>query len=119
MTNLISLAEIKDFLSIIKKANLPCLFISGDVHYSQIQLISKQVLGFETFEITSSAFFSNSAGNLGKRSFEEGQLSYYGKPNFLTLQQVNLTAGELNFDIFCISESSRRQFYNRINYKQG
>ncbi len=42
----------------IKKASRPVVFLSGDSHYSEITSIGKEVLGYETYEITSSPVHS-------------------------------------------------------------
>jgi phosphodiesterase/alkaline phosphatase D-like protein len=108
--------ELNELLSLFNKINLPFMFISGDVHYSQVQHFKNTSLNQETYEITSSAFFSNSAGDIGKRNPKEGQLCYYGKPNYLTFQQKIIEKNSLDIDIFCISESSKSQFYHRLNF---
>lgn len=106
--------EFNNFLLMLRQLKAPVLFASGDVHYSQIQRISNSVLGYTSYEITSSCFFSSSAGSLGKRSYKDGQLNYFGKANFLTLQPVESKSDELHLDVYCISEDSDREFYNRL-----
>lgn len=45
-------------LNSIRKMNSRFSFISGDVHFSEVMRIEKEVLGYETFEITSSSIHS-------------------------------------------------------------
>ena len=105
-----SAAEFNSFLKLIQKAQCPVVFASGDVHYSQVQTIHKDILNYKTFEITSSAFFSSSAGSYGQRSAEDGQLEYYGKPNFLMLDKIDTTGNTFNFSVKCVSEKMNPQF---------
>lgn len=110
-------AEFNNLISFLKNLNLPILFVSGDVHYSQIQQIDSNWLGYQGLEITSSAFFSSSAGNRRKTSIEEGQLGYYGKPNFLILDKIAANQKQLDFRITCVSEISKNQFSNILSIK--
>lgn len=50
---------LKKVLSRLKKIEAPVLFGSGDVHYSEIMKIEKELLGYETIEICSSSMHSN------------------------------------------------------------
>lgn len=93
--------EFQELIDFLKTLNQQVIFISGDVHYSQIQEIPFEKIGAYSYEITSSAFFSLSAGNLGKRSKEDGQLLYYGHPNFITLEWRQLANGELSMQASC------------------
>lgn len=48
----------KRLLADIKSAQEPVMFLSGDIHYSEISKIEQDILGYETFEITSSPVHS-------------------------------------------------------------
>ena len=48
----------KTLLSDLKTVKQPALFLSGDIHYSEIVGIEKEVLGYQTYEITSSPIHS-------------------------------------------------------------
>lgn len=45
-------------LSEIKMAKQPVVFLSGDIHYSEVARVEKELLGYETYEITSSPVHS-------------------------------------------------------------
>lgn len=110
-------SEFKNFLGIIRSLKRPVLFVSGDVHYSQIQQVPVDILGYKTFEITSSAFFSSSARSFGERSKEEGQLEYYGYPNFLMIEDLNCQSSSIQMKLTCVSERSKNQFSKKIEIK--
>lgn len=73
---------------ILRATKKPTIFISGDVHSSQVQELSESHFGYKTYEITSSAVHSSSAGNTMKRRREDGQLFYFGQENFILLQPI-------------------------------
>lgn len=51
-------ASFKRFLHTLRKVPQPILFMSGDRHLSEVMRIEKTVLGYETYEVTSSALHS-------------------------------------------------------------
>lgn len=107
----------KKILDSTEKVKKPILYISGDVHYSQIQKLPSVKARINTFEITSSAMFSLSARIYGKRSEKQGQLAYYGYPNFLVLEKKEASQNRLAFQVRCISEKSNAQFVRDIEIK--
>jgi len=50
--------EFQDFCQLIASHQYPCVFGSGDVHYSEVMKIESQVLGYSSFELTSSSMHS-------------------------------------------------------------
>lgn len=50
--------SLKKFLNSIRKSRVPVLFMSGDRHLSEVMRIETELLGYETYEITSSALHS-------------------------------------------------------------
>ncbi len=48
----------KKLIENIKTTKAPVVFLSGDVHYSEISLIEPEVVGYKTYEITSSPLHS-------------------------------------------------------------
>lgn len=109
--------EFNNFLMLLKEIKRPVFFISGDVHYSQIQELSRQVLGYKTYELTSSAFFSSSARSYGKRSKADGQLEYYGYPNFLVLENIQSQSKVIKMKLTCISERSKKEFVRDLEIR--
>lgn len=87
----------------------PVFFMDGDVHYSRLEKISKSYIGYETYELTSSAIHSVSAGNTKKRGVET-ELGYYGYNNFNTVEIKSATESQLELFMKCISE-------DRIEYQ--
>ena len=46
------------FVELIRSIRAPVLFVSGDVHYSEILKLPADILGYTAYEITSSSLFS-------------------------------------------------------------
>lgn len=103
-------AEFDRFLSFVKSSSVPTVFLSGDVHYSQIQKITENDLGYQSYEISSSALFSLSARAYGLRTKEKGQLHYYGYPNFLIFENVKLNSKTIQAKVRCVTESKSNEF---------
>ncbi|QLY26275.1 alkaline phosphatase D family protein [Bdellovibrio sp. KM01] len=94
------LPSLQRLRNVIKANMKPVVFVTGDVHYSQIQYLSKDFFGLNTYELTSSAIHSSSVGEWLRRSQEVGQLFYYGESNFFIVKpQVAAKAMEL--DVSC------------------
>jgi len=110
-------SEFLELRNHLRSTGRPVLFISGDVHYSQIQTLDASWVGHPTYEVTSSAFFSLSARSYGKRSVRDGQLEYYGYPNFLLMDKISSTTKSLDFQLTCLSERSRTQFQRALAIK--
>lgn len=107
-------AEFAGFLQHLKTNRRPTMFISGDVHYSQLQKISAASLGYPTYEITSSAIFSSSANDLYIRG-DGNQLRYFGKQNFLMLDQIQASGVGLDLRVTCVSHRSDVEFQNTLS----
>lgn len=113
-----SQVEFQQLIDYIKSLKQNIFFISGDVHYSQLQQVPYELLKAQTFEITSSAFFSSSARSFGKRSVEEGQIFYYGHPNFITLEQIQISDNDMSMTVCCHTEEQTNQFVEKIQIKK-
>jgi len=107
--------EFAEFLKFLKNNRKPTLFVSGDVHYSQIQSISGVDLGYSTFEVSSSALFSQSSKEVYQRPPGSGQMAYYGRENFLVLDQFKPSRDGLDFRVTCVSEKSDLQFQKSLS----
>jgi phosphodiesterase/alkaline phosphatase D-like protein len=110
--------EFEQLMALLKQLKQNLFFISGDVHYSQLQKVPYDILKSQTFEVTSSAFFSSSARSFGKRSVDEGQVFYYGHPNFITLEQIQNSNTELAMNVCCHTEEKINFYIERIQIKK-
>lgn len=51
-------AQFKKFCEQLSRVKAPICFVSGDVHFSELMQIEREVLGYQTYEITSSSIHS-------------------------------------------------------------
>ncbi len=84
--------DFKDVLQNLSKLPAPVAFVSGDVHFSEIMRIEQSLLGYETFEFTSSSIHSSNtfAGFPGSRN--PRRIHFEREHNFL-LFDVDTTSG--------------------------
>jgi alkaline phosphatase D len=90
--------EIEVFKKGIRSLNSPCIFAAGDVHFTEISTVSKDLIGYDTIEITSSSLHSMSTGILPKN---ENRIHGAVKENFVVIDLYK-TQYEIAFDFKCI-----------------
>lgn len=110
--------EFQEMILFLSRVKQRVLFISGDVHYSQIQSIPYEKISCKTFELTSSAFFSSSARSYGKRGESDGQLFYYGHPNFVILDNFQVSENHWSLNYTCHTEKNKNYFSRQIEIKK-
>lgn len=76
----------------LSRINAPVCFVSGDVHFSEIMQIESKVLGYKTFEITSSSMHSFTFLGNAKRKKNPRRLDSTSKHNFTVLQLDNTSS---------------------------
>jgi hypothetical protein len=92
-----------------RNLNSVSIFISGDLHYSEISSIEKKLLGFQSLELTSSAIHSTKADDL--RNNPRRVISYRENNYFIVTAHVNQAQLNLKIDI-----CGRNQTYNSSSY---
>jgi hypothetical protein len=103
--------EMQIFLSQVKKWNSPCVFIGGDLHYSEVSELDSSILGYKSYEVISSAMHS-----LPRLSFYDNpnkKLQGTLEDNFLIFQT---TADRSNsWNVSSIGKSNRIIFESTYN----
>lgn len=80
-------ANFKDILKKLSRASAPVVFGSGDVHFSEILEIEPQILGYKTYEITSSSIHST-AIPLGQILHNHRRVEYSWHHNYLIIDST-------------------------------
>ncbi|MCK6598789.1 MAG: alkaline phosphatase D family protein, partial [Bdellovibrionaceae bacterium] len=101
--------ELTQLLDVARNLNSVSIFISGDLHYSEISSIEKKLLGFQSLELTSSAIHSTKADDL--RNNPRRVISYRENNYFIVTAHVNQAQLNLKIDI-----CGRNQTYNSSSY---
>ncbi|MFN3455171.1 MAG: hypothetical protein ACK41T_09455 [Pseudobdellovibrio sp.] len=97
-------ANFKQLCAKLAKVQAPVAFVSGDVHFSETMKIEPQVLGYQTFEITSSAMHSFTVMGNHNRKKNPRRLDATSKHNFNIITLDN-TQGEFKFDLTCSADN--------------
>lgn len=103
--------SLRRLVEVIKNRRKPTVLWSGDVHCSQVERIPKDIFGYQTYEITSSAVHSSCAKDWLRRNFESGQWFYYGYENFI-IAQPEMTGSSMILHLRCATMNSLFQVPN-------
>lgn len=91
----------KTLMADIKKNLQPVVFLSGDIHYSEVVGIEKEMLGYQTYEVTSSPIHSYIfRSKKGPESWLDNprRLISVKEYNYLVVDSA-VENGELKFDV--------------------
>lgn len=102
--NFIAPNELDHLLGEIRRADKPTVFLSGDVHFSELNVVPNKHLGYESYELTSSCLHSIYLDRLPKNS---QRIVGATKENFLLL---NITSADPNIDVICYGRGRKRHF---------
>lgn len=90
--------DFKDLLLELKKTKSPVFFVSGDRHLNELMKIDKSVLGYETYELTSSGIHARVYPNAWEKTPNPKQM--YGASGIHNFSIVNSHAEKTwNIDI--------------------
>lgn len=99
-----------NFVRRLQKVKRPFLFLSGDRHISEIIRLSPEILGFETFEITSSPMHAKIHENSIRKNHNPRAIAGIdGKFNFVLIDST-FTDKILRMDAIAIGETGENLF---------
>ena len=104
----------KNLIKDLKKAFQPVIFLSGDSHHSEINLIEKDILGYETYEITSSPVHSFIYRNNKETLIREnpGQLIKIKEHNYIVIDS-RVSKKSVNFEVFSMGVKQKKPFFKK------
>ncbi|MGE0632229.1 MAG: hypothetical protein AB7O96_07460, partial [Pseudobdellovibrionaceae bacterium] len=88
----------KYFKNFLKALPHKFIFVSGDIHYTEIQNIKPSELGYQTYEITSSCMHSLALPSFPDKWFNKRRIYSSGRWNFVWMDLLS-TAANLNIYI--------------------
>lgn len=97
----------------LARINAPVCFVSGDVHFSEVMQIEEKVLGYKTFEITSSSMHSFTFFGNAKRNKNPRRLEATSKHNF-TILQLDNTSSKFKFTSAAFDEDGDKHINQSI-----
>ncbi|MCB0378686.1 MAG: hypothetical protein KDD33_09355 [Bdellovibrionales bacterium] len=106
--------DFKNFLFSLKKIKNPVLFVSGDRHLSEVMAIPKKILGYPTYEITSSGIHST----VHPGSFEKNPNPYMVKGadgiiNYMVIKGIS-QGKRTHLEIFDFGPNRKLLFQHEI-----
>jgi alkaline phosphatase D len=109
----------KNFLKKIKNTKKVVLFISGDRHVAEIMKIEKPLLGYETFEFTSSGLHAKMyPGSLAKTPNKRFYFGKDGESNYLSLDLDLTNQNPLYLDAVFWGEDQKVHYQNKLEIKK-
>lgn len=108
-------ASFKVFCQKLSRVKAPVVFVSGDVHFSELMQIEREVLGYETYELTSSSIHSFTFLQHHNRKKNPRRLKKCGtsKHNFHVVV-IDNTAGKFKFDVACQGDEKEIYFQETL-----
>lgn len=91
-------------------ASVPLVLCSGDVHFSEIMEIEKELMGYRTFEITSSALHSRTFPGQQYRSYNGRRLESTSKNNFIALETRATSVSSVEFEAVSLGAFEKEYF---------
>lgn len=103
----------KEFCKKLKSVDAPLCFVSGDIHYSELMEIDPEVLGYKTFEITSSSIHSLTI--LQQHNFKKNprriKKCASSKHNFNVIT-IDNSSDQFKFSVSCQGDE-RKPYYQK------
>ena len=92
-------SQMQRILSEASKLKVPMGIMSGDVHFSELMEIEPELLGYRSYEFTSSAIHSRTFPGQQFRSFNSRRVNSTSKNNFLALELVAPSSRRVDFEV--------------------
>ncbi len=104
--------HLKGLTEELKRRGTKVAFASGDVHFSEISQIEERIMGYQTFEFTSSSIHSTTFPGVPELIPNKRRIESTGKRNYLLLESQ---VSESDMRINVKSHSSN----NRVNFERN
>ena len=107
-------SHFKSLVKDIKETPQPVVFLSGDSHHSEINSIEKEVLGYQTYEITSSPIHSFIYRNKTTKqpSQNPGQIAKVKEHNYIIIDS-QVSGKTMNFEVFSMGVKQKKPFFGK------
>lgn len=102
--------SLKKITQEIKNLKTPLILVSGDVHYSEISQLEKELLGFETIEITSSSLHSMTRP---PKPNNKRRITSTGQRNFVAAK-ISHTSQGLNLDTYIRTDNNQNLWQKNL-----
>lgn len=102
--------NLNDVLRELSKMEAPVLFGTGDVHFSEIMKLEPKLLGYPSFELTSSSIHSYTFPGQHLRGRNPRRVMATSAHNFLMISSRASAKGQIQFAGQCVARNGRARF---------
>lgn len=99
----------RKFLNSVRTAVSKVLFVSGDIHMSEVMRVEREALDYTTYEITSSGMHSFTGFGFNDRKFNPRRLVSYNHKNF-NMVEAKVEGERLVADVACLKATGRTAY---------
>ncbi|MEZ0393174.1 MAG: phosphodiesterase [Pseudobdellovibrionaceae bacterium] len=110
--------NLKNICSQLAQIEAPVGFASGDVHFSELMNIEKSLLGYSTFEITSSSIHSSSFVGMHLRAQNDRRIDATSVHNFVVVDAENKPEEGWSVRARCYGKSLKKHFDHEFIVKR-
>ncbi|HEX4923210.1 MAG TPA: alkaline phosphatase D family protein [Bdellovibrionales bacterium] len=107
-------ANLAGFVAELKELKKKVVFASGDVHYSEISRIKSEVLGYETYEITSSAVHSIAPPGFPATALNSMRIVGTSANNFI-VADTSAASGRLELNVTSLGKNAKVRFNQKLS----
>lgn len=108
--------DFRNFLGRLSRVRAPVSFVSGDVHFSEIMLIEPEVLGYQSYEFTSSSIHSITIPFHQHRARNPRRIDSEWKHNYLIFESDTSRGWEIG--VSCQRENNRNSFRHNLEIRR-
>ena len=105
-----SVDQLWRIMKIGQKATVPIVLMSGDVHFSELMELEKELLGYRSYEFCSSAIHSRTLPGQQFRSYNGRRLESTSHYNFMALEMRVANQKKLEFEVVCLGADDHEFF---------
>lgn len=106
--------QFKGFINKLKNLSSKVVFVSGDVHFSEITKVKKDILGYQTYEITSSSIHSKNIPGSLHIFPNPNRIAGTGARNYVLIDAMS-DANNLNLEVTCYNQNGKKQFQLQLD----
>ncbi len=111
--------NLKDVCREISKYEAPVAFASGDIHYSEVMALEPEILGYQSFEFTSSSIHSTTFPALHHVYKNPRRMAAVSNHNFLHFTSENMGASGWSVKVTSFSDNLRKNFEKKVLIKRS
>ncbi len=93
-----------------RNANVPIMFMSGDVHFSELMELEPELLGYKSYELTSSPLYSRTFPGIQYRSHNGRRLESSARYNYLAIEMKAISKAIVDFETVCLGANDNEMF---------